>query len=55
MTTTQHIVTVTPGKPLDLGNGETLHRAIADCNLCGCVASGAAKVVIQVACEHATP
>lgn len=53
----KHVVTVTPGVPLvNSTTGEVIvHRAVADCNLCGCIASGAASVVIEKACEHATP
>lgn len=49
---TQHIVTVTPGLPLVLGD-VSMPRATADCSLCGLVASGNANVVIEIAVEHA--
>lgn len=50
---TGHVVTVTPGVPLVLGE-VSMPRATAVCNLCGLVASGTARVVIEAAAEHAS-
>lgn len=48
---TQHIVTITPGRPLTVG-GVEIPRATAECSQGDFFASGTARVVIEDGAAH---
>jgi hypothetical protein len=50
--TNQHLVTITPGRPLTLPGGEVMQRAYAECSQGDFMASGNSHGVIDAAMTH---